>query len=79
MERYHCQRSPLPVFFAELLDKKNGGKGIWVDLAYRSEEIELIARKKHRSQIHHKGYLSSPLSDSEHMCRYTQLLRLNAA
>jgi len=114
--------------FTELLDKKNSGKGVWADSAYRSEEIELKLREKHRSQIHHKGYRGSPLSEAkqrvnhkrsktrarvEHifgfqktsmggslircvgqvraqhkigmrnlvynMCRYTQLLRLNAA
>lgn len=46
----------------ELLDKNNTGKGVWADSAYRSREIEELIREDHRSQIHHKGYRSKPLS-----------------
>mgnify|MGYP001792255404 CR=1 FL=1 len=50
--------------FKELLDKKNTGKGVWADSAYRSQEIEKLVKKSHRSQIHHKGYRDHPLSEA---------------
>ncbi len=51
--------------FGQLLDKKNSGKGVWADSAYRSDEIEHQLKHKHRSQIHHKGYRGHPLSEAK--------------
>ncbi len=51
--------------FDRLLDKKNSGKGVWADSAYRSEEIEDVLKESHRSQIHHKGYRDHPLSEAK--------------
>lgn len=51
--------------FAGLLDKRNTGKAVWADSAYRSEEIEELVRKSHRSQIHHKGCRDHPLSEAK--------------
>ena len=51
--------------FRQLLDKKNSGRGVWADSAYRSDEIERQLKQKHRSQIHHKGYRDHSLSEAK--------------
>lgn len=51
--------------FIELL-RENGGKGVWADSAYWSEENELmLAASGYRSNVHHKGHRNKPLTDKE--------------
>jgi IS5 family transposase len=48
----------------DLLDKKNSGRSIWGDSAYRSEEIDLTLKaRKLTNRIHYKGYRNHPLSE----------------
>ncbi len=51
--------------FRRLLDKKNSGRGVWADSAYRSDEIESALERNYQSQIHHKGYRGHPLSEAK--------------
>lgn len=51
--------------FYDLLDKRNSGKGVWADSAYRSLEIEDALKEGHQSQIHYKGYRDHPLSQAK--------------
>jgi transposase, IS5 family len=50
--------------FEKLLDKKNTGKGVWADCAYRSEAAENFLKERGlKSHVHRKGYRDNPLSD----------------
>ena len=52
--------------FEEILDKRNSGKGVWADSAYRSRELEeLLKRKGYRSHVCEKGKRSQPLTPEQ--------------
>ncbi len=51
--------------FGQLLDKKNSGRGVWADSAYRSDQIEASIKGNYQSHIHHKGYRGHPLSPAK--------------
>ena len=48
-----------------LQEADTGGRDVWADSAYRSEEQEQkLERSEHQSQIHERAYRSKPLSES---------------
>lgn len=49
-----------------LRDASEGGKEVWADSAYRSEEQEQkLKQSQHTSQIHERAYRSKPLSEEQ--------------
>jgi len=52
--------------FDRLLDSNNTGKQIFADSAYRSEEISCTLKERGlKSEIHHKGYRGTPLTEAK--------------
>ncbi len=63
----------------EVLQSKTEGRGMWADVAYRSDEIEdQFKKRKLRSRIQYKGYQDKPLTSQQ---QYTnqRLSRIRAA
>lgn len=49
-----------------LRDEATGGKAVWADSAYRSDEQEQrLEESKHESQIHERAYRNKPLSEEQ--------------
>ncbi|MDP1697106.1 MAG: IS5 family transposase [Xanthomonadaceae bacterium] len=54
------------VLDAVLRDAAVGGKTVWADSAYRSDEQEQsLAASEHESQIHERAYRNKPLSEAQ--------------
>jgi transposase, IS5 family len=54
------------VFDTVLRDESVGGKEVWADSAYRSEEQEQsLQSSEHTSQINERGYRSRPLTEAQ--------------
>lgn len=51
-----------------LRDKDDGGKDVWADSAYRSDEQEQsLKSSRHESQIHERAYRSKSLSEAQEL------------
>jgi IS5 family transposase len=51
-----------------LRDEATGGKGVWADSAYRSDEQEQsLKASQHDSQIHERAYRNKPLTEAQEL------------
>lgn len=56
------------VLDAVLRDEAEGGKEVWADSAYRSDEQEQSLKdSQHSSQIHERAYRNKPLTDAQEL------------
>lgn len=56
------------VLDAVLRDEAEGGKEVWADSAYRSDEQEQnLKDSQHSSQIHERAYRNKPLTDAQEL------------
>ena len=56
------------VLDAVLRDEATGGKEVWADSAYRSDEQEQsLTESQHRSQIHERAYRNKPLTEVQEL------------
>lgn len=55
-------------------DEATGGKEVWADSAYRSNEQEQnLKASQHESQIHERGYGNQPLTDGQKLSNTGEL------
>ena len=49
-----------------LRDEATGGKEVWADSAYRSDEQEQsLETRRHESRIHERAYRNKPLTEAQ--------------